>query len=72
MRLKYNILVPQMSPIHFTYLEEAMKACGYNAVLLPPVDKNSVEGASSILTMTPATRPSSPGTDHLCFEIRRI
>ncbi|WP_419026116.1 acyl-CoA dehydratase activase-related protein [Emergencia sp.] len=43
MRLKYNILVPQMSPIHFTYLEEAMKACGYNAVLLPPVDKNSVE-----------------------------
>lgn len=43
MRLRYNILVPQMSPIHFTYLEEAMKACGYNAVLLPPVDKNSVE-----------------------------
>ncbi len=43
MRLKYNILVPQMSPIHFTYLEEAMRACGYNAVLLPPVDKNSVE-----------------------------
>jgi len=43
MRENYNILVPQMSPIHFTYLEEAMKACGYNAVLLPPVDKNSVE-----------------------------
>ncbi|MCI5688145.1 MAG: 2-hydroxyacyl-CoA dehydratase [Emergencia sp.] len=43
MRQNYNILVPQMSPIHFTYLEEAMKACGYNAVLLPPVDKNSVE-----------------------------
>ncbi|MFR8519109.1 MAG: 2-hydroxyglutaryl-CoA dehydratase, partial [Emergencia timonensis] len=32
-----------MSPFHFTYLEEAMIACGYNAVLLPPVDKNSVE-----------------------------
>lgn len=43
MRDHYNILVPQMSPIHFTYLEEGMKACGYNAVLLPPVDKNSVE-----------------------------
>lgn len=43
MRENYSILVPQMSPIHFGYLEEAMKACGYNAVLLPPVDKNSVE-----------------------------
>ena len=43
MRQNYNILVPQMSPIHFGYLEEAMRSCGYNAVLLPPVDKNSVE-----------------------------
>lgn len=43
MRDNYTILVPQMSPIHFTYLEEAIKSCGYNAVLLPPVDKNSVE-----------------------------
>ncbi len=43
MRKNYNILVPQMSPIHFTYLAEAIRSCGYNAVLLPPVDKNSVE-----------------------------
>ncbi len=43
MRENYTILVPQMSPIHFTYMEEAMQACGYHAVLLPPVDKNSVE-----------------------------
>ena len=43
MRNEYTILVPQMSPIHFTYLEAAMKSCGYNAKLLPPVDKNSVE-----------------------------
>ena len=43
MRPGYTILVPQMSPVHFTYLEPAMKSCGYNAVLLPPVDKNSVE-----------------------------
>ncbi|MGF6375581.1 putative CoA-substrate-specific enzyme activase [Clostridiales Family XIII bacterium PM5-7] len=43
MRENYTILVPQMSPIHFTYLEEAVKSCGYNAVLLPPVDVNSVE-----------------------------
>ena len=45
----YTLLVPQMSPIHFTYLEPAMQACGYNAVLLPPVDKNSVnEGLTYI------------------------
>lgn len=43
MRRNYTILVPQMSPLHFTYLEAAMNSCGYNAVLLPPVDKNSVE-----------------------------
>ncbi|HKM28916.1 MAG TPA: acyl-CoA dehydratase activase-related protein, partial [Anaerovoracaceae bacterium] len=43
MRRNYNILIPQMSPIHFTYIEKAIQACGYNAVLLPPVDKNSVE-----------------------------
>lgn len=45
----YTLLVPQMSPIHFTYLEPAMRACGYNAVLLPAVDKNSVnEGLTYI------------------------
>ena len=45
----YTLLVPQMSPIHFTYLEPALRTCGYNAVLLPPVDKNSVnEGLTYI------------------------
>ena len=45
----YTLLVPQMSPLHFNYLEAAMQACGYNAVLLPPVDKNSVnEGLTYI------------------------
>ena len=43
MRKNYNILIPQMSPIHFNYMAEAIRSCGYNAVLLPPVDKNSVE-----------------------------
>ncbi len=43
MRESHNILVPQMSPIHFMFLEPAINSCGYNAVLLPPVDKNSVE-----------------------------
>ncbi|MBO4235758.1 MAG: 2-hydroxyacyl-CoA dehydratase [Firmicutes bacterium] len=45
----YTILIPQMSPIHFNYLEAAIKASGYNAVLLPPVDKNAVnEGLTYI------------------------
>lgn len=43
MRKYYTILVPQMSPIHFQYLEPALNSCGYNAKLLPPVDKNSIE-----------------------------
>lgn len=43
MRKTYTILIPQMSPIHFSYMEEAIRACGYNAVLLPDVDKNAVE-----------------------------
>ena len=42
MRENYTILVPQMSPIHFTYFSEAMKSCGYNVDLLPAVDENSV------------------------------
>ncbi|MGI6210990.1 MAG: acyl-CoA dehydratase activase-related protein [Anaerovoracaceae bacterium] len=43
MRRDYTILIPQMSPIHFNYLKEAMKACGYNVELLPAVDTNSVD-----------------------------
>ena len=35
MKKDYTILVPQMSPIHFEYLEAAVRSCGYNAVLLP-------------------------------------
>ena len=43
MREDYTILIPQMSPIHFRYLEPALSACGYNCELLPPVTKNSTE-----------------------------
>ena len=42
-RFKYTILMPQMSPIHFDLLETALKSSGYNAVMLPPVDKQAVE-----------------------------
>ena len=40
---KYTLLMPQMSPIHFEFVESALSTSGYNAVLLPPVDKNAVE-----------------------------
>lgn len=43
MRDTYTILVPQMSPIHFQFLEEAFRASGYNLVVLPSVDKNAVD-----------------------------
>ena len=42
MKKDYTIIVPQMSPIHFQYLEPAMKASGYNVVLVPTVDRNSI------------------------------
>ena len=42
-RDKYTLLMPQMSPIHFEFIESALSTSGYKAVLLPPVDKNAVE-----------------------------
>ncbi len=43
MRKEYTLLIPQMSPIHFQFLETALNKEGYNAVLMPSVDKNAVE-----------------------------
>ncbi len=43
MREEHTILCPQMSPIHFQFLEGAMKTEGYNIVVLPSVNKNAVE-----------------------------
>lgn len=43
MRKKHTILSPQMSPIHFQFLEEAFKACDYNLVVLNNVDSNIIE-----------------------------
>ncbi len=40
---RWTILCPQMSPIHFQFIETAMNASGYNFVILPSVDKNAVE-----------------------------
>ncbi len=43
MRKDHTILVPQMSPIHFQFIETAAKAAGFNAVVLPAVDKQAVD-----------------------------
>ncbi|MGI6765658.1 MAG: acyl-CoA dehydratase activase-related protein [Lentihominibacter sp.] len=43
MRKEYTLMIPQMSPIHFTLLERAINECGYNAVQLPPVSVHAVD-----------------------------
>lgn len=43
MRQKHTILAPQMSPIHFQFIEEAFNASGYRIEVLPSVDKSAVD-----------------------------
>ena len=43
MKKTHTILAPQMSPIHFQFLEEAFKVSGYNLEVLPSVDKKAVD-----------------------------
>ncbi len=43
MREQYTILAPQMSPIHFQFLEEAFNSSGYKVDVLPSVDTKAVD-----------------------------
>ncbi|MDP4178176.1 MAG: acyl-CoA dehydratase activase-related protein [Bacillota bacterium] len=43
MRKKHTILAPEMSPIHFQFLEEAFRTSGYNVEILPSNDKKAVD-----------------------------
>ena len=43
MKKDYTILIPQMAPIHFELLESAVKASGYNVVLLRECTSHTVE-----------------------------
>ena len=43
MKENYTILAPQMSPIHFDLLEPALKAGGYNVVVLPNDNRKAVD-----------------------------
>jgi predicted CoA-substrate-specific enzyme activase len=40
---EYTLLIPQMSPIHFQFIEVALNHAGYKALLLPSVDQNAVD-----------------------------
>ena len=39
----YTILCPQLSPLHFDFLEPALNSCGYNIVMLKNMEKSSVD-----------------------------
>lgn len=43
MKIRHTILAPQMSPIHFQFLEEAFRVSGYKLEVLPSVDKKAVD-----------------------------
>ncbi|MDR0853175.1 MAG: 2-hydroxyacyl-CoA dehydratase [Clostridiales Family XIII bacterium] len=43
MKEEWMILIPQMSPIHFDFIEAAINAAGYKVKLLPPVDVHAVD-----------------------------
>lgn len=43
MRKDYTLLAPQMSPIHFDFLEPAFNSCGYNLVVLNNDNKAAVD-----------------------------
>lgn len=43
MKSKHTILVPQMSPIHFQFLEASAKKSGYKFEVLPSVDKEAID-----------------------------
>ena len=43
MRKNHTILCPEMSPIHFQFLEEALRQSGYNLVVLPSIDFKAID-----------------------------
>jgi len=42
-REKHTILAPEMSPIHFQFLEEAFNLSGYRVVVLPAIDHQAID-----------------------------
>ena len=48
MKKDWTILAPQMSPIHFQFIEKAAKTEGYNLDVLPANDKEAIEEGSKV------------------------
>ncbi len=42
-RAKHTILAPEMSPIHFQFLEEAFNLSGYKVEVLPAIDHGAID-----------------------------
>ncbi|MBN2795391.1 MAG: 2-hydroxyacyl-CoA dehydratase [Clostridia bacterium] len=49
MKSEHTILIPQMAPIHFQFLEVALKEAGYKAVLLPSVDTGAIDSGLKVV-----------------------
>lgn len=43
MKKSHTILAPEMSPIHFQFLQEAFRLSGYNMVVLPSIDHKAID-----------------------------
>ncbi len=43
MRENHTIIVPQMAPIHFQFLEESFRISGYDMVVCPAMDKEAID-----------------------------
>ncbi len=43
MKKTHTIICPQMSPIHFRFIEASLKASGFNVVVLPDTDVEAVD-----------------------------
>lgn len=43
MRKRHTLIAPQMSPIHFQFLQEAFKPAGYDVVILEKVEQEDID-----------------------------
>ncbi len=59
MRKTHTILVPQLSPIHFNFVETVIASGGYKVKQLPQVNRKPLISACATSTTTPVSRPLS-------------
>jgi predicted CoA-substrate-specific enzyme activase len=69
MRKNHTILAPQMSPIHFQFLEPAFRSSGYNLVI-PEVDKAEMIDEGLKYVNNDACCPSIITTGHLMTALK--